>query len=124
MSSRPWDVAANSDGRYGLGLLGTCAMLVLPQQGGSAATGVLRYDRAAIAAGQYCGLVTAHPPFAGRDVPVVVDAHLYGASAGLLAAMFLARRRPCGPGDQNPNRPVRQTPERGSTDAQTYATPR
>lgn len=225
VSSRPWAVAANCDGRYGLGLLGTCAMLLLPQVGGSAATGVLRYDRAAIASGQCWRLLTAHIahlglrhallntlglvllwalfarewklrqwgvivfaaiaaidgglwfldssltwyvgasgvlhgvmaagavgcirrreplgwmtaallaaklayehihgplPFAGRDVPVVVDAHLYGASAGLLAAMSLARWRPRGSG-QNPKRPVRQTPVRGSTDAQTYATPR
>ena len=28
-------------------------------------------------------------PFAGKGVPVVVDAHLYGASAGLLAAALL-----------------------------------
>lgn len=28
-------------------------------------------------------------PFAGKGVPVVVDAHLYGASAALLAAILL-----------------------------------
>ena len=28
-------------------------------------------------------------PFAGRGVPVVVDAHLYGALAGVLIAIFL-----------------------------------
>ena len=29
-------------------------------------------------------------PFAGKSVPVVVDAHLYGASAGFLAAVILS----------------------------------
>lgn len=32
-------------------------------------------------------------PFAGKGVPVVVDAHLYGASAGLVAAVLLMWHR-------------------------------
>lgn len=188
---RNWASAVNCDGRYGVGLLAACAVLLLPQLGGSAATHMLRYDRAAITAGQWWRLVTAHIahlglhhavlntsglvflwalfarewrprawaviilivtaaidsglwfrdplvvwyvgasgvlhglmaagvvayvgrrdplgwimaallaaklayeqlhgplPFAGRGVPVLVDAHLYGASAGLLTAIVL-----------------------------------
>lgn len=188
---RNWASALNCDGRYGLGLLAACAVLLLPQLGRSAANNLLRYDRAAIGAGQWWRLLTAHIahlglhhavlntvglvflwalfarewrprewvitimvitaaidcglwfrdpqlawyvgasgvlhglmaagvvayvrrrdplgwlmaallaaklaieqvhgplPFAGKGVPVVVDAHLYGASAGLLAALLL-----------------------------------
>jgi rhomboid family GlyGly-CTERM serine protease len=48
-------------------------------------------------------------PFAGRGVPVVVDAHLYGACAGLVSAVFLTRL-PLSRA-QKPKPPVRQTPE-------------
>lgn len=191
LNPRNWASAVNCDGRYGAGLVAACAVLLLPQLGGSAATNLLRYDRAAIATGQWWRLVTAHIahlglhhavlntlgfvflwalfarewhprewavivlvviaaidsglwfrdpqlawyvgasgvlhglmaagvvayvrrrdplgwimagllaaklayeqlhgplPFAGRGVPVVVDAHLYGALAGLLTAIFL-----------------------------------
>ena len=198
MNSRNWTAALNCDGRYGLGLVAAGAILLTPQLWGSAATNLLRYDRTAIAAGQWWRLLTAHIahlrlhhallnimglvllwalfarewrplqwaviiiavvaaidgglwfrdpgiawyvgasgvlhglmaagtvgyirrhdplgwimaallaakltyehvhgplPFAGRGVPVVVDAHLYGALAGLLAAIFLMRWRPRG----------------------------
>lgn len=205
-----WAAAVNCDGRYGAGLLAACGLLLVPQLGGPAATDLLRYERAAIAAGQWWRLLTAHIahlglhhavlnalslvllwalfarewrprqwaliallvtaaidgglwfrdpgvtwyvgasgvlhglmaagvvayirrgdplgwimaallaaklcyeqfhgplPFAGRGVPVVVDAHLYGTLAGLLGAIVLRhreRRR-----SQKPNPPVRQTP--------------
>ena len=191
LNPRNWASAVNCDGRFGVGLLAACAVLLVPQLGGSAATHLLRYDRAAIGAGQWWRLLTAHIahlglhhavlnalgfvflwalfarewrprewaviilvvavvidcglwfrdpqvtwyvgasgllhglmaagvvayvrrrdplgwimmgllaaklayeqlhgplPFAGRGVPVVVDAHLYGASAGLLIAVLL-----------------------------------
>ena len=219
LDSRNWASALNCDGRYGLGLLAACALLLLPQLWGSAATNLLRYDRAAIAAGQWWRLLTAQIahlglhhallntvglvflwalfarewkplqwavialivtvaidgglwfldssitwyvgasgtlhglmtagavayvgrrdplgwliagllvaklayehfqgplPFAGRGVPVVVDAHLYGALGGLVTTIFLMRRRPRG--SQKPKPPVRQTPVRGSTAPQT-----
>lgn len=196
LNSRNWASALNCDGRYGLSLLAACAVLLTPQLWGSAATNLLRYDRAAVVAGQWWRLLTAHIahlglhhallnalglvllwalfarewrplqwavivvvviaaidsglwfrdsgiawyvgasgvlhglmaagsvgyirrhdplgwimaallaaklayehvhgplPFAGRGVPVVVNAHLYGALAGLLAAIFLMRWRP------------------------------
>lgn len=192
LNARNWASAVNCDGRYGVGFLVACAVLLLPQLGGRAAIDLLRYDRAAIATGQWWRLVTAHIahlglhhavlntlglaflwalfarewrprdwiviilivtaaidgglwfrdpqlawyvgasgvlhglmaagvlayirrrdplgwvmaallaaklvyeqvhgplPLAGKGVPVVVDAHLYGASAGLLAAVLLA----------------------------------
>lgn len=210
LNSRNWASALNCDGRYGLGLLAACALLLVPQLGGSAATSLLRYDRAAIAAGQWWRLLTAHIahlglhhallnalglvflwalfarewkplqwvvivlvvtvtidsglwfrdpgiawyvgasgvlhglmaagvvayvrrrdplgwvmagllavklayehlhgplPFAGRGVPVVVDAHLYGVLGGLVTSIYLTRRRPRG--SQKPKPPVWQTP--------------
>lgn len=60
LKPRNWAAAVNCDGRYGAGLLATCAALLLPQLGGSAATNLLRYDRTAIAAGQWWRLLTAH----------------------------------------------------------------
>lgn len=219
LDSRNWASTFNCDGRYGLGLLAACALLLLPQAWGSAATNLLRYDRAAIAAGQWWRLLTAQIthlglhhallntlglvflwtlfarewkplqwaviafvvtvaidsglwfldsgitwyvgasgtlhglmvagvvayigrrdplgwimagllvvklayehlqgplPFVGRGVPVVVDAHLYGAVGGLVTSIFLTRWRPRG--SQKPKPPVRQTPVRGSTAPQT-----
>jgi rhomboid family GlyGly-CTERM serine protease len=210
LDSRNWARALNCDGRYGLGLVAACALLLLPQLWGSAATNLLRYDRGAIAAGQWWRLLTAQVahlglhhallntaglvfvwalfarewkplqwavivfvvtvaidaglwfldpsiswyvgasgalhglmvagvvayirhrdplgwimaallvlkltyehlhgplPFAGRGVPVVVAAHLYGAVGGLIASIL-----------QNPNPPARQTPVRGSIAPQT-----
>ena len=191
LNPRNWAAAVNCDGRYGAGLLAACGLLLIPQLGGRAATLLLRYERAPIAAGQWWRLLTAHIahlslhhavlnalglvflwalfarewrprqwaiialvvtvaidcglwfrdpgvawyvgasgvlhglmaagviayvrrsdplgwimavllaaklgyeqlhgplPFAGRGVPVVVDAHLYGALAGVLIAIFL-----------------------------------
>lgn len=60
LNSRTTASALNCDGRYGLSLLAACAALLVPQIWGSAATIALRYDRAAIAAGQWWRLLTAH----------------------------------------------------------------
>jgi len=210
LDSRNWARALNCDNRYGLGLLAACALLLLPQLWGSATTNLLRYDRAAIAGGEWWRLLTAQVahlglrhallntlglafvwalfarewrpfqwaviviavtaaidaglwfldpdiswyvgasgalhgfmvagvvayirrrdplgwimagllvlklayehvhgplPFAGRGVPVVVAAHLYGAGGGLIASIL-----------QNPKPPLRQTPVRASIAPQT-----
>ena len=50
----------NCDGRYGLGLLAACAVLLLPELGGEAGRALLRYDRASLVAGQWWRLLTAH----------------------------------------------------------------
>jgi rhomboid family GlyGly-CTERM serine protease len=50
----------NCDGRYGLGLLLTCAVLLLPELGGETGRVLLRYDRTGLAAGQWWRLLTAH----------------------------------------------------------------
>ena len=43
----------NCDGRYGIGLLIVCAVLLLPELAGDAGRALLRYDRAGLAAGQW-----------------------------------------------------------------------
>jgi rhomboid family GlyGly-CTERM serine protease len=48
------------DGRPGLALLAACALLLLPTLAGEAGRGLLRYDRAALAAGEWWRLLTAH----------------------------------------------------------------
>jgi rhomboid family GlyGly-CTERM serine protease len=50
----------NCDGRFGLALLAGCAMLLLPVLAGDAGREALRYDRTALAAGQWWRLLTAH----------------------------------------------------------------
>jgi rhomboid family GlyGly-CTERM serine protease len=50
----------NCDGRYGVGLLLACALLLLPEVGGDSGRMLLRYDRAGLAAGQWWRLVTGH----------------------------------------------------------------
>jgi rhomboid family GlyGly-CTERM serine protease len=50
----------NCDGKFGLGLLVACAVLLLPELGGDAGRELLRYDRAGLAAGQWWRLLTAH----------------------------------------------------------------
>jgi len=50
----------NCDGRRGLALLAGCAVLLLPVLAGDAGRYALRYDRAALAAGQWWRLITAH----------------------------------------------------------------
>ena len=50
----------NCDGKFGLGLLIACAILLLPELGGDAWLGLLRYDRSGLEAGQWWRLLTAH----------------------------------------------------------------
>src|SRR5580698_2554616 len=50
----------NCDGKYGIGLLLACALLLLPELGGDAGRALLRYDRAGLAAGQWWRLLTGH----------------------------------------------------------------
>jgi len=52
--------SVNCDGRRGLILVGLCLALLLPTLGGDAARLALRYDRAALAAGELWRLFTAH----------------------------------------------------------------
>ena len=57
----------NCDGMYGVALLATCALLLLPELGGDAARALLRYDRAGLAAGQWWRLLTAHVVHLGLE---------------------------------------------------------
>jgi rhomboid family GlyGly-CTERM serine protease len=50
----------NCDGRWGVALLVACALLLAPEAGGDAARLALRYEREAIAAGEWWRLLTAH----------------------------------------------------------------
>jgi rhomboid family GlyGly-CTERM serine protease len=50
----------NCDGPWGWALLASCAMLLLPVLAGDAGREALRYDRTALAAGQWWRLLTAH----------------------------------------------------------------
>jgi rhomboid family GlyGly-CTERM serine protease len=50
----------NCDGRSGLWLLGTVCILLVIQSGAGAAQQALRYDRGALAAGQWWRLLTGH----------------------------------------------------------------
>lgn len=50
----------NCDGKFGIGLLIACAVLLLPELGGDATRALWRYDRTALAAGQWWRLLTAH----------------------------------------------------------------
>jgi rhomboid family GlyGly-CTERM serine protease len=50
----------NGDGVYGLTLLGIAVLLLLPELNGDAARAGLRYERMAIAAGEWWRLITAH----------------------------------------------------------------
>ena len=50
----------NGDGIYGLALIACAALLLLPELGGDAARTALRYERVAIAAGEWWRLITAH----------------------------------------------------------------
>lgn len=50
----------NCDGRYGLGLLACAALLLAPLAGGNALRLQWRYERGAVAAGQWWRLFTCH----------------------------------------------------------------
>lgn len=84
-----WVRSLNCDGRYGVGLLVACVALIAPQLGGSAVTELLRYDRAAIVAGQWWRLLTAHIVHLGFR-----HAALNTAGLALLWALFAREWRP------------------------------
>src|SRR5260370_25387199 len=50
----------NCDGRLGWALLAACAVLLLPTLAGEAGRQLLRYDRVALEAGGWWGLLPAH----------------------------------------------------------------
>jgi rhomboid family GlyGly-CTERM serine protease len=50
----------NAEGAHGAALLIACLLLLLPALGGEAARSLLRYDRTALAAGEWWRLLTAH----------------------------------------------------------------
>ena len=50
----------NGDGFYGLALIAVAALLLLPEIGGDAVRIALRYERMAIAGGEWWRLITAH----------------------------------------------------------------
>jgi rhomboid family GlyGly-CTERM serine protease len=50
----------NCDGKLGMTLLAACGLLLLPVLAGDAGREALRYDRTALAAGQWWRLITAH----------------------------------------------------------------
>ncbi|MEJ0039975.1 MAG: rhombosortase [Gammaproteobacteria bacterium] len=50
----------NGDGIHGLALLGIAVLLLAPEINGDAARAALRYERMAIAAGEWWRLITAH----------------------------------------------------------------
>jgi rhomboid family GlyGly-CTERM serine protease len=50
----------NCDGKLGMTLLAACGLLLLPVLAGDAGREALRYDRTALAAGQWWRLLTAH----------------------------------------------------------------
>lgn len=50
----------NSDGAYGMGLAIAAALLLLPLLGGAGLRAAWRYERAAVAAGQWWRLITCH----------------------------------------------------------------
>jgi rhomboid family GlyGly-CTERM serine protease len=50
----------NCDGRRGLALLGACVLLLVPTLSGEGGQELLRYERSALARGQWWRLLTAH----------------------------------------------------------------
>src|SRR5690349_19136890 len=50
----------NSDGNYGVGLAVAAALLLLPLLGGEALRAAWRYERTAVAAGQWWRLISCH----------------------------------------------------------------
>ena len=73
----------NCDGRRGLLLLSVCVVLLMIQSGGATAQLALRYDRDALAAGQWWRLLTGHVIHLGYEHAVLDVAGL-----ALLWALF------------------------------------
>jgi rhomboid family GlyGly-CTERM serine protease len=102
--------SVNCDGRRGLILAGACLALLLPAAAGDAGRELLRYDRAALAHGEWWRLLTAHVVHLGlrhallnalglalmgalfaRDYsPRAWTAVVLGAVAGIDAGLWLA----------------------------------
>ena len=61
----------NCDGRRGLMLLSVCVVLLMIQSGGATAQLALRYDRDALAAGQWWRLLTGHVIHLGYEHAVL-----------------------------------------------------
>jgi rhomboid family GlyGly-CTERM serine protease len=57
---KPTLKSLNCDGRYGIALSLVCAVLLLPELGGEWARAALRYERIAIAGGEWWRLISAH----------------------------------------------------------------
>lgn len=57
---KPLLASLNSDGRYGVALFAICVLLLLPELAGEWGRAALRYERAAIADGEWWRLITAH----------------------------------------------------------------
>jgi membrane associated rhomboid family serine protease len=72
----------NCDGWHGALLLGTCLTLLIIQSGGAAAQLALRYDRDALAAGQWWRLLTAHVIHLGFE-HALLGLSVLGVDAGL-----------------------------------------
>jgi rhomboid family GlyGly-CTERM serine protease len=79
----------NCDGKLGVALLAACCTLLLPVLAGDAGRESLRYDRTALAAGQWWRLLTAH--FVHLDVD---HAALNSLGLVLMWALFARDYRP------------------------------
>ncbi|MBV8575244.1 MAG: rhombosortase [Acetobacteraceae bacterium] len=73
----------NCDGRWGLALLAACMLLILPELGGDRAREWMRYERSAVAAGEWWRLLTAHFIHLGLEHAV-----LNGLGLVLMWALF------------------------------------
>jgi rhomboid family GlyGly-CTERM serine protease len=81
----------NCDGRWGLALLISCALLMTTEVGGDAARLTLRYERTAIEAGEWWRLLTAHFVHLGFE-----HAALNALGLVLMWALFARDLRPAG----------------------------
>jgi rhomboid family GlyGly-CTERM serine protease len=79
----------NCDGKWGLALLASCCLLLLPELAGDAGRDALRYDRTGIAAGQIWRLLTAHVVHLDLD-----HAALNSLGLVLMWALFARDYRP------------------------------
>ena len=59
-ASHSWLRSANCDARYGLALLAAVASLLVISAGGDSARAALRYERSALAQGEWWRLISAH----------------------------------------------------------------
>ena len=81
----------NCDDGYGMALLAVCGVLLLPVLAGDAGREALRYDRAALAAGEWWRLLTAHIVHLDFD-----HAALNSLGTVLMWALFARDYRPLG----------------------------